>query len=153
MKKINRLFICLICLTLALNVIYAEEEQPVVTDGQTEQVIEENKTEENTNPNEIKLFERTKENNYGVNKKYEITSYNEQYILNTPYVDASRKLYDFADILTDEEESVLRDKIAAYIEKTNMDLVIVTLDKDYTEQQNIAFHVICLLIILILSSW
>lgn len=130
MKKI---FICLLTLLLSLNVVFAEE--PILTIGEGE-IPQENTTTENK---EIKLYERTPENNYGVKKDYEITSYNKDNVLRTPFVDANEKLYDFADILTDEEEKALKGKIAAYIEKTNMDLVIVTLNEDFTEQQNIAY--------------
>ena len=134
MKKINKIFICLIILFLSLNNLLDEEEQ-ILTIGEGE-IPQENTTTENK---EIKLYERTPENNYGVKKDYEITSYNKDNVIRTPYVDANEKLYDFADILTDEEEKALKGKIAAYIEKTNIDLVIVTINEDFTEQQNIAF--------------
>ena len=144
MKKINRIFICLITLLLTLNIIYAEEEVHILTtDANDTLVTTTETTNETTNETidnkEAKKYERTEENNYGVKKDYEITSYNKDHVLKTPYVDASQKLYDFADILTDEEERILKEKIAAYIEKTNMDLVIVTFNEDFTEQQNIAY--------------
>lgn len=42
-----------------------------------------------------------------------------------PVVDTSKKVYDFGDYLTDDEETRLREKINDYIEKYNMDLVFV----------------------------
>lgn len=78
------------------------------------------------------LEERTEDNNYGVNKKgIEITSSNKSNILATPYVDASEKIYDFADILTEEEEEYLYKLVQEYINKTNMDMVILTDVKSY----------------------
>ena len=41
--------------------------------------------------------------NYGVNKHWEITDSNKDNILRTPYVDASKKIYDYSNILTEEE--------------------------------------------------
>ena len=140
MKSIKRLFICLFALLLLINTVYAEEDQEqVLTTGTDENTTIEVTNETNIETKENVLLERTKDNNYGVNKAYEVNSNNELDVLRTPYVDATKKLYDFADILTDEEERVLSDKIAAYIEKTNMELVIVTLDEDFTEYQNIAY--------------
>ena len=84
------------------------------------------------------LEERTEDNNYGVNKKeIEITSSNKSNILATPYVDASEHIYDFADILTDEEEAYLYKLVQEYINKTNMDMVILTDAKSYySDRQN-----------------
>lgn len=48
----------------------------------------------------------------------------------TPSVDTSKKIYDYADLLTDEEESELFEKVDSFIDKYNMDLVLVTLDKN-----------------------
>ena len=51
-------------------------------------------------------------------------------ILMTPRVDASEKVYDFANLLTDEEEKELFTKIENYIEKYKMDFVVLTIDKN-----------------------
>lgn len=40
------------------------------------------------------------------------------------------RVYDYADVLTDEEEEMLREYIAAYEEQAAMDIVIVILDDD-----------------------
>ena len=53
-----------------------------------------------------------------------------QDILNTPRVDETEKVYDFADLLTDSEEQEIFHMIDNYIEKYKMDLVILTIDKN-----------------------
>ena len=74
----------------------------------------------------VEVVDRETLENYGVNKKWKITEQNKQNVLNTKKVDASKKIYDFSDILTDEEEIEIYDKIIDFIEKNNMDLVILT---------------------------
>lgn len=82
-------------------------------------------------------FKRDEINNYGVNKKWEITDKNINNVKNTPLVDASEKIYDFADILTDEEEKELYNYVQQYIKTTNMDMVILTIDMPYyRDEQN-----------------
>lgn len=76
--------------------------------------------------------DRSVEKNLGVNKHWTINDDNRDNVMNTPYVDASEKIYDFSDILTDEEESNLKDLINNYITHTNMDMVIVTVDLPYS---------------------
>lgn len=80
-----------------------------------------------------KTFDRENLPNYGVNKNWKITSSNKQKILNTPAVDASEKVYDYADILTDEEEAILKERIDDFIEKTKMDMVIVIPSFSYND--------------------
>lgn len=72
------------------------------------------------------VVDRNTLKNYGVNKDWELNDSNMDNVLNTPKVDASEKIYDFSDILTDEEESLLKVKIDEFINKYNTDLVIVT---------------------------
>lgn len=81
---------------------------------------------------ETKTFDRTLLDNYGVNKKWKITDSNINNVLNTPLVDADDKIYDFSDVLTAEEEQLLKDKIEEFISLTNMDVVIVTVDLPYS---------------------
>ena len=57
-----------------------------------------------------------------------ITKYNLSDILATPCVDYVEKVYDYADLLTDEEETNLYNEIQDYIEKTGYDLPIVTIN-------------------------
>lgn len=64
--------------------------------------------------------------NYGVSKKWEITDSNRSNVLNTKKVDASEKIYDFADIFSEYEEKDLFYKIEEFTKKHNMDLVVLT---------------------------
>lgn len=72
-----------------------------------------------------KTYDRNELDNYGVRKKWEITSKNKSNVLKTPAVDASEKIYDYDNILTDEEENILKEKIDEFISITSMDMVIV----------------------------
>lgn len=76
-------------------------------------------------------YERT-EDNLRVNKKWDINKKNINNVLNTPSVDASEKVYDFADILTDEEEIQLKKMIDKFIEHTGFDMVFVSDDFYYS---------------------
>ena len=79
-----------------------------------------------------KTYERTEINKYGVNKHWNITQSNINNVKKTPLVDASEKIYDFADILTDEEEQQIYKKIDKFIEKTHIDMVFVSIDMAYS---------------------
>ena len=56
-------------------------------------------------------YERETLENYGVKKDWKITESNKQNVLNTPAVDASEKLYDFSDVLTDEDEQTIKERM------------------------------------------
>ena len=71
----------------------------------------------------------------GVNKNWNITDYNIDNVKRTPRVDASEKIYDFAEIITDEEEKELYEKIQNYINKTNIDMVILTIDEAFSDTE------------------
>jgi len=72
--------------------------------------------------------------NYGVTK-YEVTNQNKRYVLDTPYVDASELIYDFSEVISEEDEKDLYNLIQNFKEKTNMDLVIVTSSLVYTSDK------------------
>lgn len=72
-----------------------------------------------------KTFERTSDN-YRVPKDVTVNADNYNKILNTPSVNASEKIYDFAELLTDNEEKELYRNINEYIENTKIDSVIIT---------------------------
>ena len=72
---------------------------------------------------------RTSVNLY-INKNITVNSSNKKLILDTPYVDASEKIYDFANLFTDSEEKELYDLAQNYINTKNMDLVIVTINNN-----------------------
>ena len=69
------------------------------------------------------------EDNLDVWDNIDISRYKND-ILNTPNVDETEKIYDFADLYTDSEELELYNKVTNYIEKTNVDLVILTIDQN-----------------------
>ena len=71
-------------------------------------------------------YDRNTLENYGVNKNILNIDSKLNHIMKTKKVDATEKIYDFSDILTDEEERLLKEKIDKFIEENNMDMVIVT---------------------------
>ena len=79
-------------------------------------------------------YERT-ENNLGVNKKWTINDSNMDNVLNTYKVDASEKIYDFAEIFDEETEELIYDDILNKISIINMDIVILTTNLDYDKYQ------------------
>lgn len=81
---------------------------------------------------EVNLKERTESNNYGVNKKWKITESNINNVKSTKYVDSSEKIYDFSNVLNEEEKNELKSLIDDYINKTQMDMVILTDSVPYT---------------------
>lgn len=66
-----------------------------------------------------------------------VTDSNVNNILNTPAVDASEKIYDFANLLTDSEEIALYSEISNYIDTYDMDLAIVTIDDNNKGSQQV----------------
>lgn len=71
-----------------------------------------------------------------VPKKIKYKSSMEHNVLLTPSVNANEKIYDFAELLTEEEEKQLYDKVKEFIANTNLDLAIVTINtnvKDSTQ--------------------
>ena len=86
-------------------------------------------------------FDRTEDNNYGVKKNWDMNEKKYDYAKKTPYVDASEKIYDFSDILTDEEEKALYNRIIPLIEKYKMDIVILTYNYPYTEDMQNSYFV------------
>ena len=69
---------------------------------------------------EVNLKERTESNNYGVNKKWKITESNINNVKSTKYVDSSEKIYDFSNVLNEEEKNELKSLIDDYINKTQI---------------------------------
>ncbi len=70
-------------------------------------------------------FTRTEED-YLVPSDVSVTEGNKQDILKTPAIDASEKIYDFADLYTVVEEEELYDKVKEFIDKSQYDLILVT---------------------------
>lgn len=80
----------------------------------------------------VNTYDRNNYPNLGVNKKITINSSNRKNILNTALVDPSEKVYDFADILSDSEEALLRESIYKFIKYAKMDVVILTINESYS---------------------
>ena len=58
----------------------------------------------------------------------------------TDTVDKSKKIYDFADLLTDEEEKNIYELESKYIKENNLDLVVVTLNNNpYLEDSTASY--------------
>ncbi len=78
-----------------------------------------------------KTFDRSELDNHGVRKEWKITDNNLENVLKTPAVDASEKIYDYAELVSEEEEQQLKEQIDSFIKNTKMDMVIVTADFTY----------------------
>lgn len=74
-------------------------------------------------------YERT-EDNYRVDSWVNVTDSNRNIILTTPSVDESEKVYDFANLLDENEEKLILNSINEFISKYDMDMVIVTIDSN-----------------------
>ncbi|HIS18455.1 MAG TPA: TPM domain-containing protein [Candidatus Coprovivens excrementavium] len=80
----------------------------------------------------VTTYDRTADNNYGVNKKWEINESNINNVLRTPLVDSDDRIYDFANILNDNEIKELNDLIEEYEEETGFTFVFLSADNFYT---------------------
>lgn len=89
---------------------------------------------------EVTTYNREELKNYGVNKKWNINTNNKDNILKTYAVDSNQKIYDFSNVLTDEEEQKLTERMHKFTEKYKIDIVILTDNYQYTEEsQNTTF--------------
>lgn len=77
----------------------------------------------------VNTYTRT-DSDYLVPDYIKVTGSNRDNVLSTPAVDATEKVYDYADLLTDSEEKKIYNQVIEYIDKTDLDLVIVTVS-DY----------------------
>ena len=84
---------------------------------------------------EVKTITRTRDNLHVNKPEIVVTEDNIQNILNTPYVDASEKIYDFANVLTEDEKDDLYTRIMDFVNEYNMDMVIVTIDEEFNDYQ------------------
>ena len=60
----------------------------------------------------------------------EVTDENRNNILQTPAVDETEKVYDFAELLTEEEEQKLYEQVTTFIDRHQLDLAIVTIKQN-----------------------
>lgn len=68
------------------------------------------------------------ENNLQIHSNIKVTNSVKKAVLSTPKVDASEKIYDFANLFTSTEETNLYNLINHFITTYNMDMVIVTIN-------------------------
>ena len=78
---------------------------------------------------------RNELDNLGVNKHWKITDKNKSNVLRTNLVNADEKIYDYSDILTEEEEKEIKNKIDKFIEETKMDMVFVSVNLPYSNDK------------------
>ena len=67
----------------------------------------------------VNTYTRT-DSDYLVPDYIDVTGSNRDNVLSTPAVDASEKVYDFADLLTDSEEKKIYNQVIEYIDKTDL---------------------------------
>lgn len=79
---------------------------------------------------DVKTYERTEED-LRIRDSIIVNSYNKDNIMNIPSIDETLKVYDFADILTSDEENNLYYEATKFISEYNMDLALVTIDDNF----------------------
>lgn len=77
------------------------------------------------------IGERTTSNPH-VNK-FAVTQNNIHYVLSTPYVDTAIKIYDYANVLKSNEQKKIQQRCKEFINKTGLDIAIVTLSENTKE--------------------
>lgn len=76
-----------------------------------------------------KVYERT-EDNLRIHESISVNGKNLDKILKTPSIDEKEKVYDFADLFIDSEEVEIYNKIKNYIDLTNYDLAVVSINEN-----------------------
>jgi len=79
------------------------------------------------NAKNIETENRTEENRYGIPERFEVGEIQKRHALMTPYVDANLKVYDFASLLSIEEEQKLHEEMESKFKNEDYDVVIVTI--------------------------
>lgn len=74
-------------------------------------------------------YERTLDN-LQISSDITVTSSNRNNILNTPKVNETEKVYDFANLFTNSQEEILYSEITDFIFKSDLDMAIVTIDNN-----------------------
>lgn len=86
---------------------------------------------------EVTTYERTEED-LRIKDTITVTQDNKYNIMNIPSVDENLKIYDFADIISSDDESNLYNEATKFISEYNMDLVLVTIDDNFETAQEYA---------------
>lgn len=63
-------------------------------------------------------------------KKFQVTEANIEYVLTTPYVDTSYKIYDYAELLTETQRIQIKQRCREFMSKTGLDIAIVTINEN-----------------------
>lgn len=77
----------------------------------------------------VNTYERTEED-LRVSESILVDDSNISDILNTPSVDETEKVYDFANLFSEDEEVEIYNKISDYISISNYDLAVVTINEN-----------------------
>lgn len=80
---------------------------------------------------DVNFKTRTKDNNYGVNKKWHLNDHNVNKAVSTYYVETNRKIYDFAGILSKDEITRLESAIDVFVKRFKTELIILTDARPY----------------------
>jgi len=126
MKKIYKLLLISILLLTPI-ITLAQEENTTNNTVNTDINTTSTKTVETRNRSEF--------SNLGVNKKWKITNENRSNVLRTPYVNADEKIYDFSNVINDDDEKELLQRITDFTKRHNTELIIVTYDLEYTNDK------------------
>ena len=83
------------------------------------------------------LCKRDTSNNYGVTKKWEFnTDYRINRALNTPCVDVNDYVYDFSDVLSEEDEIYIKESLMEFSKEFNMPAIFVSYNLPYTNDKD-----------------
>lgn len=116
----KKIYILIFAILLIPSLVYAEDLEDKLNNSQEETI--ENAEQKNDNiENSIEELENKKLCNDEKGNKYNCL---------VSKVDKDTKVYDFADLLTDEEEKNIYRTIDNFLESSSMDFVVVTLDKN-----------------------
>lgn len=63
-------------------------------------------------------------------KKFQVTEANIEYVLTTPYVDTSYKIYDYAELLTETQRDKIKQRCREFMKNTGLDIAIVTINEN-----------------------
>ena len=80
-------------------------------------------------------YERSKYDNLGVNKHWKITEKNRGNVLNTYMVDSKEKIYDFSEVITEEDEKEIYNSLIELGSYINMDVAFVTVNLPYSDDK------------------
>ena len=133
MKKI---LFTLLTILICLNIYTVKaEENEEITELENVTNYEEIEKSDNYFEAAIELRLSKEEENYGVRKPAKIDSNSIPHIKKTPLVDSSKKVYDFSNVLEEDEEESLRKKAIDFLDTTGIELIIVTVHQNWSDSQ------------------